>query len=167
MIQSLTFIYTNRAILLFQENLSYISCYTLVDITATGISRIPPSASDPVLRKKRNQQRNAETLVQAISIRAQPIYLEPALISEIQQDADWVFGTAYSVPARVWLFVFGVEHPDVYQPNLGGLLDDLDGVPIITGLDESVQFLQPVFSTGGANKNIHFSAITPDFFQSV
>jgi len=156
--------------LLFQENLSYISCYTLVDITATGVSRIPAGNADPILRKQRNQQRNSETLTQAISIRAQPIYLEPALISEIHQESDWVFGSAYQMPARVWLFVFGVEHADVYQLNqlnLGGLINDLDQVPIIVGLEESVQFYQPVFSTSGLYKNIHFSAITPDFFQSV
>lgn len=156
--------------MLFQENLNYISCYTLVDITATGVSRIPATNADPILRKQRNQQRNSETLIQAISIRAQPIYLEPALITEIKQDSDWVFGSAYQVPARVWLFVFGVEHSDVfqlYQQKLGGLINDLDQVPIIVGLDESLELRAPVFCTTGTHKNIHFAAITPDFLSMV
>ena len=155
---------------MIQENLSYISCYTLVDITATGVSRIPSASSNQLLRKQRNQQRNAETLIQALSIRAQPIYLEPAVITEITEQKHWVFGSDYAPPARVWLFVFGVEHADVYAWNqnpLAGLLKDLDGIPVIPGLEETVKFPEPVFRTWGNQKNIHFSAMTLDFLGLV
>jgi hypothetical protein len=154
----------------FQENLSYFSCYTLVDITATGVSRVASNSANQLLRKQRNQQRNAETLVQAIGIRAQPIYLEPAVITEISSYDDWTFGSGYKLPARVWLFVFGVEHANVYdleQKKLAGLVQDINNIPIITGLDETVKFSVPVFSTTGDQKNIHFSAITQDFFHLV
>jgi hypothetical protein len=155
---------------LFQENLSYFSCYTLVDITATGISRIASNSANQLLRKQRNQQRNAETLIQAISIRAQPIYLESAVITEISDPKYWMFGSDYEIPAKVWLFVFGVEHANVFdlgQENLGRLVQDISRIPIIVGLDETVKFPEPAFITTGVHKNIHFSAINPDFFNLV
>lgn len=153
-----------------QENIRYISCFTLVDITATGVSKISKKQHNDQIRKLRNQQRNWETLLQAVSFRAQPIYLETPLTSKIQHNSHWCFGSGYSVPAKIWLFVFGVEHADVFQDNtdpLGGLKHDLNNVPVIVNLDETVTFYQPVFCTQGTYKNTHFLPISADFSQKV
>lgn len=153
-----------------QNNLKYIACYTLVDITETRVSRIPSKNVSDSLRTARNQQRNWETLIQTIGIRAQPIYLETALTSTITDFGDWMFGDYYKPPARVWLFVFGVEHLDVFSSEdheLGKLNQDLDCVPVIENLTESVEFYKPVFCTQGSYKNTNFIPLTSDFFNSV
>ena len=126
--------------------------YTLVDITETGVTRDRGNQEH-----QRNQQRNWETIIQCISLRAQPI----DLVQKVQElDLEGLeFGEMYTGKHRVWTFAFVAEHEDVYSKNgdpVGLLEDSVDTVPVITGLDETARFLLPILYTGGAIKNIYF-----------
>lgn len=93
--------------------------------------------------RARNQQRNWETLLQIISLRAQPINVSDTL----RVDDSWQFD-------------FEVEAAGVYSANgdvhnLDSLYTDCAGVPMMTKLDESDsagQELEP-------GKNIWFECI--------
>lgn len=115
-----------------------ISCYTLFDITKTGIAnRAKPG--DDVLDKaawiqKRNTQCNFDTILQIISLRAQPdVINDPKKISII---LDQKFGKVYhdTIKHSVWSFDFTVQHSSVFADGineLGYLYQDCIGVPMI------------------------------------
>lgn len=133
-----------------------ISCRTLFDCTATGVVghyRVPDR---PLIDRqghiigdqqswniKRNQQRNWETLLQVIGLRCQ--------LEDLQD------------PVRhddFWCFEFTVSAADVLgeQQAFRPLLADCDGVPMITGLQES-QIDEPVLRVSGPNRNIWFETL--------
>ena len=69
------------------------------------------------------------------------------------------FGSFYKVSQRCWKFMFFVEHSDIFgnQINPTMLLEqDFDQIPVITGLNETAGFPDPVFCTAGILKNIYF-----------
>lgn len=134
--------------------MKFFTCVTLVDITATGVTRFTAEQE-----KERNQQRNWETVLQCIGIRAQPQLIEGPICREFELDASRVFGEMYPGVHKVWAFTFGVESEDVFLvdgDSVGGLDKDFAQVPIITGLDETARFMLPIFYPYGAIKNIHF-----------
>lgn len=157
-----------------QEGLSYIKLYTLVDISTTGtigqfkhVKKInllgETLDTEPVWKKSRNQQRNWESAIQIIGLRAQPIYLENSVILTNQDLSQFDFGINYTGTGTVWSLVFGVEAANVYDINnvpLQSLVDDFDGVPIILGLNESFSFQKSVFVTENDAKNVYFTSIT-------
>ena len=113
-----------------------IQCQTLFDITATGTtghvkpSRMPyvDNAGTKITdteswNRSRNQQRNWETVTQLISLRTQVDDLkEPQWISDR------------------WCFEFEVENENLFNngaDRLAVLKTDCQGVPMLTGLDES------------------------------
>jgi hypothetical protein len=109
---------------------------------------------------ERNQQRNYESLVQVISIRAQPFITEP--IKAITLDTkDTVFGTQFLGPHKVWVLHFDVEHKDVFTKDndpVGLLAQDIDNVPVITNLTESAYFESAMFSSTDYNRrNVYFT----------
>lgn len=128
---------------------------TLVDITATGIIR---HRDDVEL--ERNQQRNWETVLQCIGLRAQPQLIDGPHCKELDIDQDSIFGEYfYGTKQKVWIFSFGVESTDVFliDNNPVGYLDkDFSQVPIICGLEETARFILPIFYPYGAIKNIYF-----------
>tara|TARA_R110000796_G_scaffold45937_6_gene111124 strand:+ start:14429 stop:14854 length:426 start_codon:yes stop_codon:yes gene_type:complete len=137
-------------------NLWY-TCYTLVDITQTGITR----SSDSVVRKERNQQRNYETLVQTIGLRCQPVsIITPELL--LNQDMSlYSFGTDFGGRNSVWKMCFAIEHVDVFRQGddpVGLLLEDVNQTPILTLLDETATLRTPIFSTRLDSKNTYFTA---------
>ena len=115
-----------------------ILCRTLFDCTYTGttgnfrINQLPFTdqsgkkiANHNDWNFSRNQQRNWETLVQIISLRAQPT---------IVTYPTYNFGC--------WEFVFAVETAGVYSGNgqeddYGALLNECSGIPMIVGLKET------------------------------
>lgn len=131
-----------------------IQCQTLFDITATGTTgHIKPSrmpykdltgtkiTDTESWNRSRNQQRNWETVTQLISLRTQ--------ISELTE------------PKKIkdrWHFEFEVENENLFvtdTDNLAVLKADCTGVPMLTGLNESVD-------TGtvlAVNKNIWFALV--------
>jgi hypothetical protein len=144
-------------------------CYTLFDCTATGIlnhakiSQLPITdkqgliiADQTALTRARNQQRNWETLTQLISLRTQVTVYSPP---QILQDTSIAVLGLNRQAARIWTFEFGSEFADIYDISgepLAALTQDCDGVPLITGLDEAVENLEPVIRTTGSVINTKF-----------
>lgn len=144
-------------------------CYTLFDCTATGIlnhakvTQLPLTdktgtvLSDQIaLTRARNQQRNWETLTQLISLRSQAIiYVEP----QILQDPTLAILGLNRRAHKIWTFEFGSEFADVYDIDkepLAALIQDCDGVPLITGLCEGTENLESVIRTTGSQINTKF-----------
>ena len=141
---------------------------TLIDISPTGIiseyrADVPlPFVDD--LRNiinnqetwniSRNEQRNWETLVQCVSIRAQPIMLEAPTIENVSV-APLGF-TGYTGKKKVWTFEFGFETADVYLENddpIKLLIQQLDIIPIVTGLRETASLTTSTMVTTGTKVN--------------
>lgn len=128
---------------------------TLVDITATGVIR--HTVENEI---KRNQQRNWETVLQCISIKAQPQHIDgPYVMQNIEIDSTSLFPEIYYGKQKCWVFSFGVEYEDVFLKNsdpVGGLDEVFSQVPIICGLEETARFMLPIFYPYGSIKNIYF-----------
>jgi hypothetical protein len=127
---------------------------TLVDITATGVIRHTTADEN-----RRNQQRNWETVLQCIGIKAQPQLIDGPYCKTVMVDESTIFPDIYFGEQRVWFFSFGVEHEDVflYNDDPVGILDEAFAkVPIICGLEETARFMLPIFYPYGAIKNICF-----------
>jgi hypothetical protein len=124
-----------------------ILCYTLIDITETGVTRGQS--------KQRDQQRNWETILQVLGLRTQPIILHPPKLNTyITLTPDWDLGEFYEGDHSIWAFSFQAERNDYY--DIKQLEDDFNEVPVILGLDETARFLLPVFHGFGTLKNIVF-----------
>ena len=141
---------------------------TLIDVSPTGIisefrKDIPlPFVDDlkniinntETWNTSRNEQRNWETFVQCISIRSQPILLEKPVVEEISVGP--LGFTGFKGKKKVWTFEFGFETPDIYLE--GGdavklLKDQLDMVPIVTKLRETVTLSSSIIATTGVKVN--------------
>lgn len=120
---------------------------TLVDITKTGVQH--------GTGKQRNQQRNRDTLIQVISMLAQPYNIQNFdrfLVKHITN--PWVkFGNRHIVADEFfnnlycWSFAFSIEHVEALGTHGEQLITMLHNVPIITGLDENAIIDPPVFNT--------------------
>jgi hypothetical protein len=145
---------------LFDLNITMkIRCQTLFDCSPTGVTghfrpgQIPfnddTGKTITDLNQwsfARNQQRNLETIVQMISLRAQP---------EITEKPCAVDST--------WEFVFEVESAGVYSltgelDDLSALADECSGIPMILNLGETL-VTEPYLITNGPNCNIWFNTI--------
>lgn len=137
--------------------MNFVTCATLVDITATGVIR---HSADKEL--ERNQQRNWETVLQCIGLKAQPQLIEGPYRRELEIDETSIFGDIFfNTKQLVWIFSFGVEAPDVFLKDsdpVGHLDTDFSQVPIICGLGETARFILPIFYPYGSIKNICFMA---------
>lgn len=94
----------------------------------------------------RNQQRNFETVMQMISLRAQPTVIQ----DPVQHNG-------------VWQFEFEVETAGVYSTNgtendTSALLQECQGTPMIQGLQETLT-THNCLQTSGAEQNIWFETI--------
>ena len=137
-------------------NIQFFQGYTLVDITATGVIR-----SNDANGQERNQQRNWETLIQCIGLRTQPQNItEPQVGMGSMKLFD--FGDFYEGGQKVWSWTWIAESPGVYDlpgKPLGGLLQDLEQVPIVTYLTETARFMLPIFYPYGSIKNIYIKQV--------
>ncbi len=141
-------------------------CRTLFDCTFTGVtghfreSQLPYTTKSGLViqtqadwNRARNQHRNWESLVQVISLRSQPMNM-----------------THPEKLAQGWCFEFEVEAEGVLgsefgSDDLAGLIGDCEGVPMVTGLDES-GVVTATLHAQGANQNIWFSAINTSLENS-
>lgn len=126
--------------------------FTLVDITPTGV--ISHSSQN---EKKRNQQRNWETVQQILSLRTQPTILET---DDFTADLkNYNFGVNYVGQHHIWTFKFGVDYADIYQDGhdkFGLVKYDFKITPIILGLDETAKPEVAIFTAKGPWNNIYF-----------
>ena len=140
-----------------ESQLHYFTGFTLVDITATGVLR----STDELTR---DQQRNWETVIQAIGLGAQPIDIRPPEIVETNLDY-FEFGEFYQGNHKVWAWWFAVEHGGVFTEGndpVGRLKHYFSQVPIICGLEETARFILPIFYCAGAIKNVYFKPTLKD-----
>lgn len=124
---------------------------TLIDITKTGARK----GEDP---EKYKQQQNFLTVLQTISMRANPIINSDPEVIELESLSGQKFGNKYKGPNRVWSLDFEFESDGHH--NLEMLMQDFELVPIITNLTETVKIDSPVFITNDPkNKNIVFETV--------
>jgi hypothetical protein len=117
---------------------------TLVDITR---SNPPRDSSDARLL---GQQSNFNSLLQALNMRSNISY-EHAPVADTGR-----LPAPFTGKGMYWTFEFETERDDVYRlgdDQAGLLKQDLDGVPIVDNLDNTVDFKLPVFKTSGKDVN--------------
>ena len=129
-----------------------IVCFTLCDITRTGFTRKPRNAEEIKLR---NQQRNFETFLQLIGMRAQPIEITLPLIQPAEYIEQYKFGEYFMGPLGftydIWSFSFESENISAYgneHSPVGSLIEDFQNVPIITNLTENAMLNQKICTKG-------------------
>lgn len=109
---------------------------TLVDITQTNARR----GDEKFLVK---QQANYMTIVQTVGLRVNPI---PISIKDKEGSIkNLKFGSEYTGKHRYWTFIFEHEYQDGLSHEM--LLDDFDLIPIITGLNETIDINEPILRT--------------------
>lgn len=138
------------------DNLQFFAGYSLVDITPTGVTR---GTDDNV---ERNQQRNWETVLQCISLRAQPLHIEPPELLLTDDVSVLDFGELYTGQQKVWVWSWAIEHQEVYDnPSspMGALQKDFEQVPVVTYLTETAKFMLPIFYPYGSIKNVYFTPL--------
>lgn len=134
-----------------------IEIQTLVDITDTKVNR--PRAG---LQKEHDQFRNFTTLKQCVEIRSNIIYdTDPSV--ETKDIKDMGFGTNYKGKHQVWTFRFSPERTGAYvvgKNEIGALTDDVDQVPVIQKLMETINMDKAIFEVRDqATKNTIIKAI--------
>ena len=145
-----------------------IRCCTLFDITKTNITSrrnltqsINPEVEDWL--HKRNTQCNFDTILQVISLRAQPENISDPICKDFTEDQYDNFGFffANSEPQNYWSFTFSVNYPLVFvqdRDEFGALYSDCDGVPMIK-VTKSMEQLSAFLDLSPELKNIHFEVI--------
>lgn len=128
-------------------NTEFFTCFTLVDITDTGVY-------DHTANKPYEQAQNLNALLQAISLGSQPTLSSIEILTD-EDVADYDFGSAFTGTHTVWILRFASERAGSITVN--SLKRDIDGIPIYDNLDESATFAASVFETNNAaNTNVYF-----------
>jgi hypothetical protein len=125
--------------------------YTTVDITNTDQHR-----HEPGKEQLRWKEQNFQTVLQTLGMRANISSMGKPTMLEIGGRA---VGFEIDEIIRVWRFDFGTERDSLFEDSgnpVGYLLEDFNGVPYISGLDESMEQNYNVFVTDGPSKNIVF-----------
>jgi len=128
-------------------NIEFFSCYTLVDITDTGVY-------DPNAGTTYEQAQNLNALLQAISLGSQPIMssVEKIVAADV---VDYDFGSDFTGNHNMWVLRFASER--VGSITVASLVRDIDGLPVYDDLDETAVFDANVFETGTEDqRNIYF-----------
>lgn len=126
---------------------------TLVDITNTRVFR-----TNQGTQLQLDQQRNFTTLLQCCEIRSIIEYNESP-VSELADIKSLNFGSSYKGKHRVWTFRFSTDRSGVYSSSdgnpIGELLSDIDAIPVIKNLSETINMDRAVFdSSSDAYRNI-------------
>jgi hypothetical protein len=123
---------------------------TLVDITRTKPTR------EETDEKKLSQQSNFNSLLQAIGMRSNVSWKKDPIKQEGRLPEP------FSGISIFWCWEFEVEQEQVFEKHndpVGLLKDDIDSVPIISGLENTVEIDPPVFCTRGDKCNISIEII--------
>jgi hypothetical protein len=122
---------------------SRVTLYTLIDITCTNARRTQDMF-------KYKQQQNYQSVIQTLSLRANPLNVE---IPKIIEGTDLHFGNITGWK-HVWQCNFELGYASGISRET--LADDFHLVPVITGLNESVTINPAIFDTTTENRNIIF-----------
>jgi len=125
---------------------------TLVDITKTGIFR-PNQGSQLEL----DQNRNFTTLLQCLELRSIVGFANDPVASSLDLK-NLKFGSNFKGKQQVWTFEFNPDRTGAYLDEdnnyVGNLVRDLDQVPIIKNLTETININRAVFDlTSAKDKN--------------
>ena len=126
---------------------------TLVDITQTNPHR---SETDQHLL---SQQANFHSLIQAIGLRANVVWVSRP------KERNGVLPKGLDGKAVYWTWTFDVERDDVFLKDgssVALLIDDLNGVPVIPNLNNSVDLDPACFISKGETANIWVFEIGED-----
>ena len=119
---------------------------TLVDITNTNAKREN--------RFEYQQQQNYLTLLQTISLRSNPSIIEPPTLAKANTHKDFdIKGNN-----NIWTMVFDFEAANSHSVEM--LVGDLDLVPVIANLNETVKLEPSVFFTTNGSINTVFEEIS-------
>jgi hypothetical protein len=141
-----------------------IRCYTLFDITQTGVTNRRNNTKTSQWEKDRNTQCNFDTIVQVISLRSQPENITSPEQSIIIFDETNEFGFLFEQEEEAhsyWHFDFDINYQGAYDDGInefGHLYSDCDGVPMIkvgTEWDKLPEFLDSSVEL----RNIYFEVI--------
>ena len=143
-----------------------ITCYTLFDITQTGVLNRSRPAVDQDMSQwtcKRNTQANFDTILQVISLRSQPEIVSMPKRMDIKFDEFENFGFLFQQLENelypCWKFSFDIHHHSVFNDGiseLGALYNDCSGVPMILCGTEWGK-LPSFLDTSEELKNIYFT----------
>lgn len=115
---------------------------TLIDISNTNVRRINQGS-----QLELNQFRNWVTLLQCIGLRAIIEYDKDPICEKVNI-GGLGFGEKYKGVHNVWTFHFRPDQEDAFfdgQDALGLLKEDLDKVPIIVNLTETINIGKAAF----------------------
>jgi hypothetical protein len=146
-----------------------IRCYTLFDITKTGITNrrntpAPVAEKITLWEMQRNTQCNFDTIIQVLSLRGLPEEITDPVKEEIVlngEDEKFGFLLTSEAPCTMWSFEFSVMSDQVFAnevSSIGYLFTDCEGVPMIhtnSQLDKLPEFLD----TTPELRNIYFEVI--------
>lgn len=128
-------------------NIEFFTCYTLVDITDSGIF-------DPAAGVQYEQAQNLNALLQAISLCSQPTLSSVEKLFAVDL-SEFEFGNDFTGDHNVWVLRFASERAGSITVNT--LIRDIAGLPVYDDLDETATFNNNVFETVNPNqKNIYF-----------
>lgn len=123
---------------------------TLIDITKTGVR-------SPLSGKAAQQEQNFSLFLQTLGLRTNIKADRPPRM-EYEASGGLGFGDRFKGRQNLWTFEFEVEYDEATSVEL--LEHDFDLIPVITGLDETVKFTDPVFrTTDPRDKNIIFKKL--------
>lgn len=123
---------------------------SLVDITRSMASR---SETDKI---KIGQQSNFNSLIQAIGIRANIDW------DRDPKAHDGRLPDPLEGAAAYWVWEFNTEKDSIFLKNddpVWLLKEDIHGVPIVSGLNNTVEIIPAVFQTKGDKQNIWIDKI--------
>ena len=129
--------------------------YSLIDITETRQHK--STSNDPIAIK---QQANFMSFIQTITLRQNFYYDTAPTVVEMTASKikDLGFGTDYKGKHKVWCFTFRADdHFEESPPEI--IESDLDLIPMIPDLTETIQINNNVFRTSDStSKNIVIQA---------
>ncbi len=115
---------------------------TLVDVTNTNVRRINQGTQEQL-----DQFRNWTTLLQCIGLRAIIVYDHNPKVATVDIKGMG-FGSNYKGKHQVWTFQFRPDRNDAFADHddpIALLRQDLDKIPVITNLTETINIRQAVF----------------------
>lgn len=134
-----------------------IEIQTLVDITDTKVNR--PRAG---FQLEHDQFRNFTTLRQCVEIRSNIMY-DTSPSSEVKDVKGMGFGSEFKGKHTVWTFRFTPDRTGAYiegTNEIGALLSDVDQVPVIQKLTETINMDKAIFELKDpATKNTIIKAL--------
>jgi len=125
--------------------------YSLIDITQTDARRTDND------KRSYNQQSNFMTAINTIGLRANPEFTKaPTIINK--GVGNMKFGKQYKGKQNVWEFEFEIPFEGALTVDM--LIEDFDLIPVVSGLDETIDLENSVFRTQNQDyNNIFFEQI--------